>query len=394
MPSQPIRFGEHALMAKESRPVRFAKQVLRAAGVEFFKRPNLTSPGRKPWAFVLTRYLESTIICVGRFVWLLGSLGQRPKFTRLWPYRTSWQTLKPQPVDRFVLSSFLNAVLPDESWVTLPTASSHLQDADYLVLGTGSQLIDGTSLLAHNYFHFLLQAVPVWLLLDADQALLLKVQGVKHWHESACAELDIPLRREVAEQSPSSKVVRRKGLYPTQMAVSSLRKRVQETVGVTIDLESRSEIEPHRHPRILFVNRTPSNSAHMDRMISNLGDVEKALRAVGEVKIEDLGGKSFPEQISLVNWADVLCGPHGAGLSNLALHLRSNALGVVELVHHQNVRWHFERLSYILGFDFRRVFVSETTDRQMVIDTVELAGTIREITWPSRKANKVASADE
>lgn len=359
--------------------VRLAKQILVTLGVAYFKLPYLTTPGGKPWAFVLTHFLGSTVVSVGRFVWISGALRATSPLGQIWPQKSRWSPKSAEQNDYFVLSSFLNALVPDEAWTTATVSSSHLQENDYVILGKGSRLVDGSAFRAHNYFHFLLQAVPAWVLLEKDQALILKVRGIKDWHQSVCEALTIPLKPVAQGEllSPSSTLHHTKGLDPTKIAVAALRKQVRTSIGGPIHSLGGVENSPHQPLRVLLINRTPSTSRHADRIISNLEEVDEVLRAVFEVKIEDFANKSFREQFDLVNWAHVVCGPHGAGLSNVALNIRGKPPGVVEIVHHLKVPWHFERLCKILGFSFQRVFVSGTGGREMVVDPQELADAIR-----------------
>lgn len=374
-------------MAKQKFLVRFAKQLLAGMGVVYFKRPNLVPPGRKPRAFVVTRFLNSTVVSLGRFVWLSGEVSQSSLRARWWPQRINCSAQPDEKTERFVLSSFLNAVVPDEAWLRVPASSNRLDEGDYLVLGTGPQLVDGTGFRSNQYYHFLLQAVPAWLLLEKEEALLLKVQGAKDWQKSVLEALDIPFQLEVPDGPLSSQLVRRKGLNPTKTAVVALRKRLQASIGQPPRLGAVSENQPQPRPRILFINRTASTSLHMERMVSNLAEVEKVLKTIGDVRSEDLGSKSFRDQFNLVNWADVLCGPHGAGLSNISLHLGAKPPGVIELVSERRIPPHFERLSHILGFNFRRVFVSETPQGELFVNPQKLVEAVQEAARPLMEAN-------
>lgn len=363
----------------KSVPARLTKQVFRKIGVAFFKRPNETLLGPKPYALVLTNFFDSTLLSFGRFVWLTGALNRSSGKISIWPTTTKRLPQNTRSDDRFVLSSFLNTVVRDESYRVTSIFSRELEDADYLVLGDGSHLVDGSTIRAHNYFHFLLQAVPAWLLLDADQALVLKIRGIRDWQKSVCKELEIPWSLEARAVPVTSEMVSSKGMYPTRIAVSALRERIHSTIVKPADPDADNEEGSPRPRRILFVNRTQSTSLHAERMISNLKEVREELGSVFEVKIEDLGSKSFREQFHLVNWADVLCGPHGAGLSNAALHLQPKSLCIVELVNDENVRWHFERLAQIIGSHFQRFFVGGTGAHGMIVDPQELIRAINEV---------------
>ncbi|AVG24672.1 glycosyltransferase [Pontimonas salivibrio] len=366
-------------MSKSFRFNRLAKDLLTRTGVGFFKRPSEVSLRGRPWCTVLTRFENSSFISVGPFFWFRGRFGKtslKERSTTRGSDSSLHSDYQKQP---FILSSLLNGSVKDESWYLSAVVPREISKGDFWVLGGDKNLIDGTRLRAHNYFHFLLQAVPVYLTLGRGASLLIQLRGLKNWHKSVCAHLNIPLRPASSVEVVNWDLVRSPGLYPATIAVNALRNQLRNARGGSSFLRSHQDVKQDDRPRVLIINRTEATSLHKERLLGNLVELESVLRAHVHLKVADLGTMPFREQIHLINWADVLCGPHGAGLGNMALHFQPEPPEVIELVHHSNVRWHFERLASILGFGYQRVFLREGFNGQLFVEPGELLSVIRRI---------------
>lgn len=101
------------------------------------------------------------------------------------------------------------------------------------------------------------------------------------------------------------------------------------------------------HARRIYVSRA---AAH-ERRVTNADAVLDALSAYGfeSYRLEEL---PVAEQVRLFADADVVVGPHGAGLSNLVY---SEDVAVVELLGSQLKR-NFERISEVAGFEYHRLW--------------------------------------
>jgi hypothetical protein len=101
------------------------------------------------------------------------------------------------------------------------------------------------------------------------------------------------------------------------------------------------------HARRIYVSRSAAN----ERRVTNADAVLDALSAYGfeSYRLEEL---PVAEQVRLFADADVVVGPHGAGLSNLVY---SEDVAVVELLAAQLKR-NFERISDAAGFEYHRLW--------------------------------------
>lgn len=111
----------------------------------------------------------------------------------------------------------------------------------------------------------------------------------------------------------------------------------------TAHLHDDSEID---HPRRVYVSRAGAR----ERRVYNKTAVLDVLGAYGfeSYRLEEI---SVAEQVQLFANAEVVVGPHGAGLSNLVY---SEDVTVVELFG-DNVKQNFSRIAEAAGFDYHRL---------------------------------------
>jgi len=103
------------------------------------------------------------------------------------------------------------------------------------------------------------------------------------------------------------------------------------------------------------------------RMMVNYGEVMNLLRKRGfeSYVLEEM---LFKEQVKLFMEAEVVIGPHGAGLVNMIF---ADDLTVVELHPRDTIRPHFYYLSDLLGFGYESM-ITESEDGNIVVDTQDL----------------------
>lgn len=268
----------------------------------------------------------------------------------------------------FAMSTFLNHNIPEEKWLEVAISEPASLPAGLLVVGNHSgALVDGRALKPSNYFHFLLQTVPEALKHTRNRALVLRTTELKPWQEAVFDTLNLLLRETRDGEKASFALLKQRGVYPERDSVHLLRAAVLESIGLDQLLPPVSKQGKQSKPRLLFINRSDKTSRFLERMVADLEGLEQGLSKRFDVRIEELGTHSFVDQLRLVNWADVICGPHGSGLSNIALCFQNPGPRIVEFVHASNARWHHERTSMILGFDYLRVAVPTNTEGKLEI---------------------------
>jgi capsular polysaccharide biosynthesis protein len=83
------------------------------------------------------------------------------------------------------------------------------------------------------------------------------------------------------------------------------------------------------------------------------------------VKLESL---HFNKQLRLLANAEVICGPHGAGLVNMIF---ADEPDIVEILPDSDIRPHFYYLSDMLDLDYHPL-IADTREKDMTVDTTQL----------------------
>jgi len=95
----------------------------------------------------------------------------------------------------------------------------------------------------------------------------------------------------------------------------------------------------------VFVSRADAD----ERRITNESELMSELTMLG-FKRYTLTEMNFEDQVSLFNNAEIIVGPHGAGLSNIIFG--PDNLTLVEIFSNTDIRPHFYRIATILGHDY------------------------------------------
>jgi hypothetical protein len=127
-----------------------------------------------------------------------------------------------------------------------------------------------------------------------------------------------------------------------------------------------------RASRRLFVSRRDAAK----RRVVNEDELLAALATLGfEVIIP--GALTFGEQVAAFSSADVVVGPHGAGLANAIFMPRGST--IVELHHADSALTHYKRLATLVGLRYHGLACDpdETSPRDMVVGVDAAAARIR-----------------
>jgi hypothetical protein len=104
------------------------------------------------------------------------------------------------------------------------------------------------------------------------------------------------------------------------------------------------------------------------RRVANEGEILSLLQKYGFEKVI-LSSLTFKEQLSLFRSAEMVIGPHGAGLTNLVW---GENLSVLELFG-EEVRFYYTHISKMLGFSYRALACKPTGEKEdMVVDASKL----------------------
>jgi hypothetical protein len=194
-----------------------------------------------------------------------------------------------------------------------------------------------------NYAHWLMDCLPRLAAIQFEtqgQSVLLPYGAGTFHHESLRALginncLEMPTPTVSAEDLRLVHAASRTG-YPRREFLTALRNRFRE---------SASPLHPAKR---IYVSRDGSS-----RRVLNEKDVFEVFRAYGfeKVRCEDL---SFREQLALFTSAEIIAGPHGAGIYNLVFA----APGTRVLEFYNPLRWDAAsaRISSLLGLDHWHLF--------------------------------------
>jgi hypothetical protein len=116
-------------------------------------------------------------------------------------------------------------------------------------------------------------------------------------------------------------------------------------------------LSPSGAKRRLYVTRSDTKK----RRIANEQELVPALRERG-FEIVAPGRLSFREQVGLFQWADVIAGPHGAGLTNILF--APKAVRIVEIFPANKVKNTYLLLAHSLGQSYRGLIGSEGDGRE------------------------------
>jgi capsular polysaccharide biosynthesis protein len=154
--------------------------------------------------------------------------------------------------------------------------------------------------------------------------------------------------------------------HPSRKDLIWLRDRVRSSINV--------DQTPTNENRI-YISRQESNTNHThSRKVINYDEMSDLLYDFG-FKSYVLENISFSEQINLLSDADVIMGPHGAGLVNMIFAKNPN---IIELFPENTLRPHFYYLSDMMGFEYTPI-VTEDKDGDLVINANSLRDRLEQL---------------
>lgn len=137
---------------------------------------------------------------------------------------------------------------------------------------------------------------------------------------------------------------------------------VRDAVRNNVGSERETDTVENRHTRI-YISR---QEAERGRKVQNYDGLRTVLESHG-FESYVLESMSFEEQVRLLGDADVVMGPHGAGLVNM---LWADDPTVIELFPSDDLRASYYLLSNLLDFEYN-YYVSENAGDDLVLDTRE-----------------------
>jgi capsular polysaccharide biosynthesis protein len=243
--------------------------------------------------------------------------------------------------------------------------------------------VDGThasiiSLWCENYFHWLLDALPRIALLEEageSQHRLVVPEQLRSFQLESLRALGYDAGRltrfaggQLAPDvlvwpSPAAHVG-----YPTRRNVEWLRRRLVRL--------------PRAGRRRIYVSRSDATT----RVVVNEPELMSALQPYGFERVlpHDL---SFGDQVALFADAEIVVGPHGAGLSNMVF---ARDASVCEIVHPGRRNPCFYRLASASRHDYWYV-LAEASGANMVVPVADVVETVNGMC--AVRARRVAAAD-
>lgn len=141
---------------------------------------------------------------------------------------------------------------------------------------------------------------------------------------------------------------------PSLTDIEWLRDRMRSNVTVASDINQIKKIYISRQGA---TNRSVDNYEQVGRVLEK--------HEFQSVKLESL---HFNKQLRLLANAEVICGPHGAGLVNMIF---ADEPDIVEILPDSDIRPHFYYLSDMLDLDYHPL-IADTREKDMTVDTTQL----------------------
>ena len=197
----------------------------------------------------------------------------------------------------------------------------------------------------HNYYHWLIEALPRLDLYERSGLTIDRFYAPIHsrFQRETFALLGIPRDRIVP-------ATRHAHLAPARLVVSSFHGSLSRAKTDFLFRRLTAHVGPWAgpSPRIFIARRGP-------RSIVNERDVLRALRPLGFQRLQ-LESMPLAEQIALFHRAECVIGPHGAGLTNLAFcRPRTKVIEIgtpyrpwacfYEIAHHRGLDYHLHMAS-------------------------------------------------
>jgi hypothetical protein len=253
-----------------------------------------------------------------------------------------------------VPSSVLESlILPDGGFEVIRIRRGPRPSANYAIgAATGKPLLYAPT--NEGFFHTYLELLPALKRLSGDFTILidldettsdLELFGLFGLHTLPISEPNL-----YAHAVTDRYMLKRRSVYPTRRDI----------------LLARDTMLPHvsalDRPESLLVTRAGNKNG---RQLINQRDIELALRDLN-LRVVDPGTMPLREQINLFGNAELIIAPHGAALSHLVV-APSSCL-VVELNGDVDVRWHYSKVCWELGLQYRYVLGTSLSQIEFYVD--------------------------
>lgn len=346
---------------------RALKLIARKFGWVFLRNPNSILPRSRPFGFSIRRFAAARITVLGP----LGVIGKR-----VFPITNNGIE---EGGENFAVSSFLVRNLPEEKWVVKEASGDRHFPTAAALLGKGERgFMDLTPLKGWNYFHFLLRVIPAWIDLGEDSVGCIQPGKPTTWQQSIADFLGLRIEEQGVTGSFDKQVEIEAGMYPTTRGVGMFRDLFSdrlEKINGSVFPGRKISGEPH----VLWLTRSPRTVKHSERFVTNERELVDRIRGFAEVTVVDMGSLPFEEQVRLVNKSALLVGAHGAALTNIALHKSPETLAMVEIFPSGNKKWHYEKLSRLVGARYQGVEAKSQGTKDLRIDVEELVSSVRKM---------------
>lgn len=236
---------------------------------------------------------------------------------------------------------------------------------------------------AHNYGHFLMDCLPgPFVFLDAlrEGRLSLLCRPLLDFQRAWLVRLGVPSRAVVEVADPLVEVERL--IFSTSLTCCWTPK--PSTLHAALFRAVRRVPDPTT-PRRVFVSRAARRGS---RVMANEAELRRALFARGFREI-DPGRHAVDEQARLFSGAEVVVGPLGAGMANVALC--PPGAGVVQILPEPVAETWTAYLSHVLGH--RSAFVVAPVVDRRAFTVAEGARDDVEFTYETPLAETLAAVD-
>lgn len=238
---------------------------------------------------------------------------------------------------------------------------------------SGTVAVINSSVASHNYFHWMIDAVPRFRLLESwrDKIDYYFVSSEQTYHKELLKSLNIPAEK-IINPGINTTIKAYKLLVPSLPFITSCQKDIIKSMNrgnySNAGFEYLRNLFPltqKKTERKLYISRRDSNTRLLqgeDMLIEKLAHYGFEIIVTGEMSVSEQA-KAFSE-------ASVVCACHGAGLANLVFS--QHGTRVIDMMPHSHIANFYFIMSAIRQLDYSYVILPELKNEMMQMNEDKL----------------------